>query len=83
MTVALLSSALPYYLDMIVLKAMPAKTFGVLMSMEPAMASLSGVVILHEYLSGIQWLAVTLVMSASFGAVAFASMPEATPELTA
>lgn len=78
--IALMSSALPYYLEMIALKAMPARTFGVLMSLEPAVASLSGMIILHEYLSGTQWLAVACVMLASFGAVAISSPPQAIPE---
>jgi len=83
LVIALLSSALPYYLEMIALKAMPARTFGVLMSMEPAVASLSGMVILHEFLTGTQWLAVTCVMLASFGAVAFSRPPKATPHYLA
>ena len=78
--IALLSSALPYHLEMIALKAMPARTFGVLMSLEPAVASLSGMIILHEYLSGTQWLAVACVMLASFGAVASSNPPRVIPE---
>lgn len=81
--IALLSSALPYYLEMIALKAMPARTFGVLMSMEPAVASISGMLILHEYLTTTQWFAVVCVMLASFGAVAFSRLSQATPELGA
>ncbi len=81
LAIAVMSSALPYYLEMVALKAMPTKTFGVLTSLEPALASLSGMIILHEFLSVIQWLAVICIILASFGAVATSRQPAATPEL--
>ena len=65
--VALLSSAIPYTLEMIALKELPARTFGILMSLEPAVAALAGLVFLHEVLSPPQWLAVALVIAASTG----------------
>jgi inner membrane transporter RhtA len=65
--VALLSSAIPYTLEMIALKALPARTFGILMSLEPAVAALAGLAFLHEVLSATQWLAITLVIAASAG----------------
>lgn len=65
--VALLSSAIPYTLEMSALKALPARTFGILMSLEPAVAALAGLVFLHEVLSPRQWLAVALVIAASTG----------------
>jgi inner membrane transporter RhtA len=65
--VALLSSAIPYTLEMIALKALPARTFGILMSLEPAVAALVGLVFLREILSPAQWLAVALVIAASVG----------------
>ncbi len=65
--VALLSSAIPYTLEMIALKALPARTFGILMSLEPAVAALVGLVFLAEVLSPPQWLAVALVIAASAG----------------
>ena len=65
--VALLSSAVPYTLEMIALKALPARTFGILMSLEPAVAALVGLAFLHEVLSPMQWLAVALVIAASAG----------------
>ncbi|HEX2220480.1 MAG TPA: DMT family transporter [Gemmatimonadales bacterium] len=65
--VALLSSAIPYTLEMIALKALPARTFGILMSLEPAVAALVGLVFLREVLSPVQWLAVVLVIAASAG----------------
>lgn len=65
--VAVLSSALPYSLEMISLKKMPPKTFGILMSLEPAIASLVGLIVLGESLSTIQWLAILCVIVASLG----------------
>ena len=65
--VALLSSAIPYTLEMIALKGLPARTFGILMSLEPAVAALLGLVFLHELLSLRQWLAVALIIAASTG----------------
>lgn len=66
--VALLSSAIPYTLEMIALKELPARTFGILMSLEPAVAALAGLVFLQEVLTPRQWLAVALVVAASTGA---------------
>jgi inner membrane transporter RhtA len=68
--VAIFSSALPYTLEMIALRRLSAKTFGTLMSFEPAIAAIAGVVILHERLTLTQWLAITAIISASVGAVA-------------
>ena len=65
--IGILASAIPYALEMIALKAMPAKTFGLMMSLEPAVASLLGLIILHELLTPLQWLAVALVIIASAG----------------
>jgi len=65
--VALLSSAIPYTLEMSALRALPARTFGILMSLEPAVAALAGLVFLREVLSPSQWLAVALVIAASAG----------------
>jgi inner membrane transporter RhtA len=65
--VALLSSAIPYTLEMIALKELPARTFGILMSVEPAVGALVGLIFLHEVLTLRQWLAVALVIAASAG----------------
>ena len=64
---ALLSSAIPYTLEMIALKAIPARTFGILMSLEPGVGALVGLAVLREILSPAQWLAVALVITASAG----------------
>jgi inner membrane transporter RhtA len=68
--VAVLSSALPYSLEMIALTRLPARTFSILMSMEPAIAALSGLLFLSERLSLSQWLAIGAIILASAGAAA-------------
>lgn len=68
LTIAILSTALPYSLEMIALTRLPAKTFGTLMSMEPAVAALSGIIFLGEHLTLVQWLALASVITASAGA---------------
>jgi len=79
--VALLSSAIPYTLEMIALKELPARTFGILMSLEPAVAALAGLVFLHEVLTPRQWLAVVLVIAASAGSTLTSRRPaQAEPE---
>jgi inner membrane transporter RhtA len=74
--VALLSSAIPYTLEMIALKALPARTFGILMSLEPAVAALTGLVLLGEILTLTQWIAVALVIAASAGSTLTSRTPE-------
>lgn len=65
--VAILSSALPYTLEMMSLKQIPTKTFGVLMSLEPVIAAMAGLLFLHEQLTLVQWFAILLIMSSSLG----------------
>ncbi|MCK6190911.1 threonine/homoserine exporter RhtA [Pseudomonas sp. EYE_354] len=66
--VAILSTALPYTLEMVALTRLPARTFGTLMSIEPAFGALSGLFFLQEHLSLAQWLAITCIILASVGA---------------
>jgi inner membrane transporter RhtA len=66
--VAILSTALPYSLEMVALTRMPARTFGTLTSIEPAFAALSGMLFLHENLTTLQWLAIGAIIIASVGA---------------
>jgi inner membrane transporter RhtA len=66
--VALLSSAIPYALDMVALPHIPARLFGILMSGQPAFAALSGLIILHEVLGLGQVAGIAAIMAASIGA---------------
>lgn len=67
LAIALLSSAIPYTLEMNALKHLPAKTFSILMSLEPAVAAFCGLLFLHEHLSVFEWTAVAMVIIASTG----------------
>jgi inner membrane transporter RhtA len=67
--VAILSSALPYSLEMYTLTRLPARTVGVLTSAEPALGALLGLALLGEHLSALQWLAITAIIAASIGTV--------------
>ncbi|MDB6050312.1 MAG: threonine transporter RhtB [Pseudomonas sp.] len=66
--VAVLSTALPYSLEMMALTRLPARTFGTLASIEPAFGALSGLIFLHESLTLTQWLAIASIIFASVGA---------------
>jgi inner membrane transporter RhtA len=68
--VALASSVIPYSLEMEALRALPARTFGILMSLEPGVAALAGLVVLGQGLAVREWLAIALVIGASAGATA-------------
>ena len=64
---AVLASALPFTLEMIALRNLSALSFGTLMSLEPAIAALSGLFFLGETLLWTQWLALATIISASVG----------------
>ena len=64
---AILASALPFSLEMIALRNLSALSFGTLMSIEPAIAALSGFIFLGEQLLWTQWLALATIISASVG----------------
>jgi inner membrane transporter RhtA len=66
--VGFLGSAFPYLLEMVALTRLPARTFGTLMSLEPAVGALAGLILLHQALSPTQWLAIGAVVAASVGA---------------
>jgi inner membrane transporter RhtA len=65
--VAVFGSALPYTLEMFALKKLPTHTFGVLMSLGPALAALMGIFFLAESLTVGQWLAIVCVIISSLG----------------
>lgn len=77
---ALLSSAIPFTLEMNALRKIPAKTFSILMSLEPAAAALSGLIFLHEFLTLSQWISITLIIVASVGVTLTARKNAVTPE---
>jgi inner membrane transporter RhtA len=66
--VALASSVIPYSLDLEALRRLPASLFGVLMSLEPAVAALAGLIVLGQELGAREWVAIALVVIASGGA---------------
>jgi inner membrane transporter RhtA len=65
--IALLSSAIPYSLEMYSLKHLPKQTFSILLSLEPAVGALAGWLVLSEHLSTQQLCAIGLIMAASMG----------------
>jgi len=73
--VAVLSSALPYSLEMIALTRLPARTFSTLLSLEPAIAALAGVALLDERLSVLQWLAIVAIIVAAAGTASSLQRP--------
>jgi inner membrane transporter RhtA len=67
LAVALLSSLIPYSLEIVALRRLKASTFGLLMSLEPAFAALAGVIVLSQHLTGILLIALVMVVTASVG----------------
>jgi inner membrane transporter RhtA len=68
--VAVLSSALPYSLEMYAMPRIPTRTFGVLMSLNPALGAVAGLIFLHEMLTLVQWAAIASIVAASAGSAA-------------
>jgi inner membrane transporter RhtA len=67
--VAMLSSAIPYGLELLALRRLPAETFSILLSLAPALAAAAGFVVLHQRLEVWDLVAIALVVVASMGAV--------------
>jgi inner membrane transporter RhtA len=80
--VAVLSSALPYSLELLALRRLSAGTFGVLLSLDPAVAALAGWVILGQHLGWSEWLAIGCVVVAS-AAASVTAPPEVTTPIAA
>jgi inner membrane transporter RhtA len=68
-SVAVLSSVLPYTLELLALRRLPAHTFAILMSLEPAIAATAGFLVLGQALKATEAAAIALVIAASIGAV--------------
>ena len=64
----LLSSVIPYSLELISLRRIAPRVFSILMSLEPAVAALAAMILLAEFLSPVQWSAMACVVIASVGA---------------
>jgi inner membrane transporter RhtA len=77
--IAIVSSAIPMSLEMMALKRLPSQTFGIMVSLEPAVASLLAMLLLGEMLTGHQWLAIGFIVLASIGSTITArrARPEA------
>lgn len=68
LAVAVLSSVFPYVLELVALQLIRASTFGILMSLEPAIAALCGAVFIGQRIRGLELLAIAFVIVASAGA---------------
>jgi inner membrane transporter RhtA len=66
--VGLLSSVIPYSCELVALRSLRPSVFSILMSLEPAAAALAGIIVLGEYLSTEQWVAMVCIVIASVGA---------------
>ncbi|HEV2963226.1 MAG TPA: EamA family transporter [Candidatus Angelobacter sp.] len=73
--VSILSTLIPFSLEFLVLKRMSPRTFGILVSAEPAVAALIGMIVLHEYLGVREWMALVLVSVAALGVTYQSSGP--------
>lgn len=75
--VAAISSALPISLEMVAMKRLPKESFGIMISMEPAVAAVLAMGLLDEHLNQQQWLAIGCIMAASMGSAATVRRPQA------
>lgn len=76
--IALLSSAIPYSLEMEAMRRLPAHVFGMLLGACPAVGALVGYVILDEILTPVQWVAIVCIIISAVGSSVSASRPAAT-----
>ncbi|WP_189114627.1 EamA family transporter [Pilimelia terevasa] len=77
---AVLASVIPYSLEFVALRRLPTRTFGVLLSLEPAVAALAGWLLLGQPLGALGWVAVAAVVAASAGSTWSARSATAAPE---
>jgi inner membrane transporter RhtA len=76
LAVGMLSSVIPYSFELMALRRIPPRVFGILMSLEPAAAALAAMIVLGEFLTVIQWLAMACVVIASIGATRTSQPPQ-------
>ena len=81
--IAVLSSVLPYSLELLALRRMSARVFGILLSLEPAFAALAGLIVLGQVLSATQLLGMGLVVTASALVLGLGARREPDPAETA
>jgi inner membrane transporter RhtA len=62
---------------MMALKRLPKEAFGIMISMEPAVAAVLAMGLLGEHLTGLQWLSIGCVVAASMGSAMTAARPAA------
>ena len=79
LAVAVLSSTIPYALELVALRRLPESAFGVLMSLSPAIAAMAGLLLLGQPVSALDWIAIAVVVLASSGAVLTARTREPIP----
>ena len=77
--IGLMSSVIPYWLEFQALRRVPAKVFGVWMSVQPAVAALVGLVLLGQHLSPAEWAGIVCVVIASGGAASGSAASGGTP----
>jgi len=75
----LLCSVVPYAMDVMLLRRVPARFFGVFMSVNPVLAALAGIVILGQVLNAREWAGITIVIAANAVATTAAERPERKP----
>ena len=80
LAVGLFSSAVPFSLEMVALTRMPARVYGTLTSLEPAIGAVMGLFLLGEELAFAQWAGIAVVIAAALGAALTVRSPTATPE---
>ena len=74
--IGLLSSVIPYWLELEALRRIPTSLFGVWMSVQPAVAALIGLAVLGQHLSPAEWAGICCVVAASAGAAASSRAPD-------
>ncbi|MBD2899847.1 Threonine/homoserine exporter RhtA [Actinomadura sp. RB99] len=71
----MLSSAVPFLADLLALRRVPARFFGVFMSVNPVLAAVAGLVVLGQALHWTQWLAILVIVTANSASVLTARAP--------